>query len=656
MSFASSMKAFGRELRRRRVVRVAVVYAVVGYTLVQIAVTVAPLLQLPAWTPTFVVLMALIGFPLALILAWAYELSPEGVRRTDPNPPDAAASAGGGRSPGVVATRQPPARRPSRRREKAGTPPTSDAPTEAPSPTPDDLRRAMLATFRHELRTPLNAVIGYSELLMEDLPPERSGPLKAILTAGQKALLQINDILRPDAEKTELTDETLARMRRRLREEMTEPAERLVDLCAQAAAELEDAGPATMEDVERLAEAARRLRELVRSELTGPAVGMDEAAAGLTRELATRVIAGLPRGGASAEDVPPKHGQILVVDDNESNRDLLSRQLARQGFSVSLAADGEDALRLLRRQDYDLVLLDVLMPGLDGIGVLTRMQRDPATSEVPVIMTSAMDELEGVVRCIEQGAVDYLIKPFDPVLLQARVATTLDLHRLRAQQRRAQQELEEEIAWSERLARSLVPDPLAKRVRDGRGTLVQSHDGVTVLVAVVQGLSTFATRRGEGALAEWLVETVSRFEACARDLPVEVHWEAGSTLVAIGGSDEAQEREAGAIAELGLRLRAEGAARAAEAEAVRVGIGIHSGGAVTALVEADRLAFGLWGEAPEVARELAAHCETGAVQVSPAAYASLHGTFGFEPRGIFETSSGTQMRVYGLLERLGAGR
>src|SRR5690606_34488445 len=122
-------------------------------------------------------------------------------------------------------------------------------------------------------------------------------------------------------------------------------------------------------------------------------------------------------------------------------RDLLSRQLARQGFSVSLASNGEQALELLRRQNYDLVLLDMLMPGLDGIGVLTQMQRERATAEVPVIITSAMDELDGVVRCIEQGAVDYLIKPFDPVLPQARVSTTLDLYRLRAQQRRAQQEL-----------------------------------------------------------------------------------------------------------------------------------------------------------------------------------------------------------------------
>lgn len=118
------------------------------------------------------------------------------------------------------------------------------------------------------------------------------------------------------------------------------------------------------------------------------------------------------------------------------NRVLLSRQLAREGFSVAVAADGAAALASMRESDFDLVLLDMLMPGLDGVEVLERMQGDPALAETPVIMMSAMDEIEGVAHCLERGALDYLTKPFDPVLLQARIGATLDLHRLRAQRMR----------------------------------------------------------------------------------------------------------------------------------------------------------------------------------------------------------------------------
>src|SRR5690606_37761366 len=127
---------------------------------------------------------------------------------------------------------------------------------------------------------------------------------------------------------------------------------------------------------------------------------------------------------------------------------------------------------------------------------------------------------------------DYLIKPFDPVLLQARVVATLDLHRLRAQQRRAQQELDDEIAWSGRLIRSLVPEPLAERVREGRGTLVEAHEAVTALALVIHGLGTFASRHGSAAVAAWLTEAVGAFDALAREGPLDVHWEAGTTLIA----------------------------------------------------------------------------------------------------------------------------
>lgn len=656
MSFIASVRDFARELRRRRVTRVAVAYGVVAWLMVEVSAAAEEALALPTWTDSFVVLIALVGFPLAMILAWAYDLSPEGVKRTGSdaeNPPALRANT----PPAAAIARQLPRRAPPRREAARPAAAPSSPPPADLQPTPEDLRRALLATLRHELRTPLNAVIGYSELLLEDLPPEREAPVRAILTAGQRSLLLVNEILRPDAGETELTDDVLAAMRRRIREEMDESTARLGELCAEARTALQDADADTLADVDRIAEAAGRLRTLVLSELNGPAVGIDQSAAGLTRELAARVIAGLPRGGAVEENAPPLHGHILVVDDNPTNRDLLSRQLARQGFSVALAEDGNTALELLRRQDFDLVLLDVLMPGLDGIGVLTQMQRDRATTEVPVIMTSAMDEIEGVVRCIEQGAVDYLIKPFDPVLLQARLSATLDLYRMRAQQRRARQELEEESAWAERLARSLVPDRFTPRLRAGRGALVESQDSLAVVIVVLQGLSTYATRQGDTALAEWLLGTMEAFEACAQDLPVELRWEGGAALVATSApADPADEPDAVAIGELALRLREEGVARAADVEAIRVGIGIHVGPAVASLIETDRFAFGLWGEAPEVARELAAQGETGTVHVSPAAYAALHGAFEFETRGIIETSSGTQMPVYALLERREADR
>jgi len=123
--------------------------------------------------------------------------------------------------------------------------------------------------------------------------------------------------------------------------------------------------------------------------------------------------------------------RILVVDDNEANRDMLSRRLARQGHGVEMAAGGLEALERLGAEPFDLVLLDIMMPEMNGYEVLERLKADPVLQHIPVIMITALNEMESVVRCIEMGAEDHLPKPFNATLLKARVESSLAKKRLR---------------------------------------------------------------------------------------------------------------------------------------------------------------------------------------------------------------------------------
>jgi len=132
---------------------------------------------------------------------------------------------------------------------------------------------------------------------------------------------------------------------------------------------------------------------------------------------------------------PASPGTILIADDNRVNRLLLGRGLEQDGHSVAFAEHGTEALDLLRRGQFDLMLLDVLMPELDGYGVLEELQGDLHLRDIPVIVTSSLDELDSVVRCLEMGAEDYLTKPVNPVLLNARINASLEKKRLRDQQR-----------------------------------------------------------------------------------------------------------------------------------------------------------------------------------------------------------------------------
>src|SRR6476619_5050891 len=145
---------------------------------------------------------------------------------------------------------------------------------------------------------------------------------------------------------------------------------------------------------------------------------------------------------------------LLVVDDIDDNRFALSRRLARQGYlNVTTAVDGRQALELLNSKSFELVLLDIMMPTVNGYEVLAQMKASSSLRHIPVIMISAVDEIESVIRCIELGAEDYLPKPFNPTLLRARVGACLERKRLHdqvtARTRELSEALEQQTATSE---------------------------------------------------------------------------------------------------------------------------------------------------------------------------------------------------------------
>lgn len=175
-------------------------------------------------------------------------------------------------------------------------------------------------------------------------------------------------------------------------------------------------------------------------------------------------------GAAPVAGVPDP--ALLVVDDNEDNRYMLSQQLNIQGYdNITIATNGHEALNILRSKSFDLVLLDIMMPDLNGYEVLERMRSSPELRNIPVIMISAIGELDSVVRCIELGAEDYLPKPFEPTLLRARVRATLERKRLHDQVVAQAADLASQAAelanWNKTLEQR-VADQLGEIERMGR--------------------------------------------------------------------------------------------------------------------------------------------------------------------------------------------
>jgi CheY-like chemotaxis protein len=254
-----------------------------------------------------------------------------------------------------------------------------------------------LAHLRHELRTPLNHIIGYGEMLLEDGGRPELGPgLRLILDDASLLLGVVNDVLAPAAGETGAVD--LAR----LPAELGPPLQRILGACETVKEQALAAGSGDLvSDLQRIAQAALHLRDLVQGGLIPRVAERAEA-------MPLPDLPALP----SPERVPAAdRGVILVVDDNEENREMLARRLERQGYEVRAAAGGGEALAMLAAAAADLVLLDVMMPDLDGYEVLARLKADPALRNIPVLMISSLDEVDSVARCIELGADDYLPSP-----------------------------------------------------------------------------------------------------------------------------------------------------------------------------------------------------------------------------------------------------
>lgn len=154
----------------------------------------------------------------------------------------------------------------------------------------------------------------------------------------------------------------------------------------------------------------------------------------------------------------PESPALLIVDDNEDNRYTLTRRLYREGYAnLTTAATGREALQELDAKTFDLVLLDIMMPEMNGYEVLEHIKANPAWREIPIIMISALSEFDSVIRCIELGAEDYLTKPFNATLLKARIGASLEKKRLRDEVRRSLQRLEDELDAARTLQLGMLP-------------------------------------------------------------------------------------------------------------------------------------------------------------------------------------------------------
>ena len=312
-------------------------------------------------------------------------------------------------------------------------------------------RRKLLAYLRHELCAPINGMIGYSDLLLEDLETQPESAwfqdLQKIRGCSQELLTLVAVVLDPEKLEGSQIQGDLSEFGSTLRMELITPLSTVMGYCEML---LGEAPAALISDIDKLNKSAQlllsqvndivnlaqqQLQIIEESDDTNWLSPVQLLEGETTTALAHSAEVALESlRQETSNKVASKNGTVLVIDDNPANCDLLARRLQKQGHTVTTATNAQQALRLLQAIPYELILLDVIMPGVNGLELLKQLKEHHNWRHIPVIMISALDDLDGAVKCIELGAEDYLNKPFSPTLLRARISASLERKQLRDQE------------------------------------------------------------------------------------------------------------------------------------------------------------------------------------------------------------------------------
>jgi class 3 adenylate cyclase len=282
------------------------------------------------------------------------------------------------------------------------------------------------------------------------------------------------------------------------------------------------------------------------------------------------------------------------------------------------------------------------------------LQADGTLADIPVIMMSALDEIGAVARCLEKGASDYLTKPCDPVLLRARVRSTLQIRHLRDDLRHAEQRLNESAAAMQQLTRSIVPQPLAPSFAGGDPAAPIQYPEVSAVVVRFEGVDAVAART-PGETARLLTPAFEAFEQCSAESGLTLTRMTDRTFTAIAGAPQWSENHAQVAADLALRLREAFAAQsAARPQPLQLRIGVHTGLLTVGLAGDRRLVFGLWGDAVTTAEAIAACAPLGGIQLSNAACTKLGGRFELDSPLVIDVPGRGRLPTRALKARLDA--
>lgn len=321
-----------------------------------------------------------------------------------------------------------------------------------------------------------------------------------------------------------------------------------------------------------------------------------------------------------ADDRVVESGNVLVVDDSDVQRDILRRLLESQGHVVFEAQSGRDALDLLDSQPIDLVLLDIIMPDVDGYETLCLIKSSEHLRDIPVVMISALNEVDAVAGCIRLGAEDYLPRPYNPIVLKARVASCLEKSRFRAKEKRYLAEIEHERSRADKLLYVIYPDRVVEELKSTDRCIPRRFDNVAVMFADIVNFTTYCDRHEPEIVVEHLQKLFHQWEEASLEKNVQKIKTIGDAYMATCGLLIPEDRPVLRCMQLGTEM-----IRAVQGLPAgwNLRVGIHFGSVVAGVLGRRQALYDLFGDCVNTAARMESHGVPGSIVLSGAAFETV---------------------------------
>ena len=344
---------------------------------------------------------------------------------------------------------------------------------------------------------------------------------------------------------------------------------------------------------------------------------------------------------------------ILIVDDNDDNRYTLQLLLESDGHErIASASGGNEAIALLDKEKFSLVLLDMMMPDLNGDEVLKIIKGNPNTRDIPVVMISADSDTEKVSKCIELGAEDYLPKPFNPTILRARIGAALRQQSLRALQSEYVGKMEQAKKEADGLLRNLFPPEIAARLRNGDSNIADHFEDTTVIFADVVGFGKITAQMKAFEIVGCLNRLFSEFDQLADDVGVEKIKTIGDNYMAVAGIPTPRSGHGRIAAKLALdMIAAAGRLQSRLPVPFPILIGLHSGPVMAGVIGTRKFVYDVWGDTVNMAARVSAASQPNRVLVSAATAKILGAEFMLDGPHNIETKEARVLETFFVSRR-----